>query len=274
MRGKVIAACSSTGTDGITPAYAGKSAKTKAVALDKEDHPRLCGEKRSVLLLVALGRGSPPPMRGKGFYRSFRSFSDGITPAYAGKSDPLKLWYIDVRDHPRLCGEKAGSIGSSFCVTGSPPPMRGKGNLIGISCFCLRITPAYAGKSGSGRNFRKAVEDHPRLCGEKSEKQLIAKTAEGSPPPMRGKAEPEPAKRTSGRITPAYAGKRFCHCLFLPGSRDHPRLCGEKVNDTATKAAGTGSPPPMRGKGLWICHSTRSYRITPAYAGKSINNKT
>ena len=50
--------------------------------------------------------GSPPPMRGKGFYRGFRSFSDGITPAYAGKRDKALDGVRRARDHPRLCGEK------------------------------------------------------------------------------------------------------------------------------------------------------------------------
>ena len=57
----------------ITPAYAGKSRIAAGACLQRRDHPRLCGEKPVKFLLVALGAGSPPPMR-------------GITPAYAGKS--------------------------------------------------------------------------------------------------------------------------------------------------------------------------------------------
>ena len=48
-------------------------------------------------------------MRGKVPQFSQIQICDGITPAYAGKSRYLcnvgYLW----RDHPRLCGEKAGS---------------------------------------------------------------------------------------------------------------------------------------------------------------------
>ena len=30
------------------------------------------------------------------------------------------------QDHPRLCGEKAGTQSGQYRVVGSPPPMRGK----------------------------------------------------------------------------------------------------------------------------------------------------
>ena len=45
-------------------------------------------------------------MRGKASSVAADTMIDGITPAYAGKSNPslgiIKKW----EDHPRLCGEK------------------------------------------------------------------------------------------------------------------------------------------------------------------------
>ena len=93
---------------GITPAYAGKSIVERRCKSQWRDHPRLCGEKVSAVGVFSPFNGSPPPMRGKGFYRGFRSFSDGITPAYAGKRDKALDGVRRARDHPRLCGEKAG----------------------------------------------------------------------------------------------------------------------------------------------------------------------
>ena len=86
-------------------------------------------------------------MRGKGqgvlhFISPFR-----ITPAYAGKSDSKVLGTRNAEDHPRLCGEKVASTFSLLIVRGSPPPMRGKELALRASWKCLRITPAYAGKS-------------------------------------------------------------------------------------------------------------------------------
>ena len=50
----------------------------------------------------------------------------GITPAYAGKSILSPSTDYGVGDHPRLCGEKAGTAGFDSGIVGSPPPMRGK----------------------------------------------------------------------------------------------------------------------------------------------------
>ena len=72
----------------ITPAYAGKSyapVKFHVAIASFRDHPRLCGEKQEFRAHVALPVGSPPPMRGKVWFRGFAPPNSGITPAYAGK---------------------------------------------------------------------------------------------------------------------------------------------------------------------------------------------
>ena len=50
-------------------------------------------------------------------------------------------------------------------------------------------------------------QDHPRLCGEKPDWDGLDKTAQGSPPPMRGKAYSQANRLLKDGITPAYAGK-------------------------------------------------------------------
>ena len=86
---------------------------------------------------------------------------------------------------------------------------------------------------------------------------------------MRGKVKATPPHRNEPRITPAYAGKRP---VWIAASRhgwDHPRLCGEKSSLSFVKMILSGSPPPMRGKGVRLTASGVYGRITPAYAGKS-----
>ena len=87
---------------------------------------------------------------------------------------------------------------------------------------------------------------------------------------MRGKEELFHQFLRYDRITPAYAGKRPHGGFFCKSLEDHPRLCGEKQNDKNAKANTTGSPPPMRGKGISNLQKEIQRRITPAYAGKSV----
>ena len=81
------------------------------------------------------------PLFGSSFHTS------RITPAYAGKSYKDNPYYIYHEDHPRLCGEKYRAVCLSCRRQGSPPPMRGKARFTALTVTCLRITPAYAGKS-------------------------------------------------------------------------------------------------------------------------------
>ena len=86
---------------------------------------------------------------------------------------------------------------------------------------------------------------------------------------MRGKGDGLETGNVIKRITPAYAGKSIPTTAGHIQMEDHPRLCGEKYNRTLFVWFYTGSPPPMRGKGTVRGKSTRPWRITPAYAGKS-----
>ena len=193
MRGKVLGVISSQSQVGITPAYAGKSSGTAVSRCSIEDHPRLCGEKRSGGSTLSFVRGSPPPMRGKVYSATMRIPSAWITPAYAGKSSKSLSFSLLCRDHPRLCGEKANPSIGILSPYGSPPPMRGKDIAVNHFFACHRITPAYAGKSHRHSGTQFLAGDHPRLCGEKSTCPRLADNKKGSPPPMRGKG----SKKTS-----------------------------------------------------------------------------
>ncbi len=148
-------------------------------------------------------------MRGKVFHCGFCPQLVRITPAYAGKSTLTFPFFTVYWDHPRLCGEKFTYLRAFFHFVGSPPPMRGKEMFVGKIVKRKWITPAYAGKSESGRSTQKHGKDHPRLCGEKMLRKSHLTALSGSPPPMRGKAQNRGERRRVHRITPAYAGKRL-----------------------------------------------------------------
>ena len=146
MRGKVIHYYKYFSVAGITPAYAGKSVTVLSILRPTEDHPRLCGEKIVRQCFCGTDRGSPPPMRGKGFRVLIEGTKCGITPAYAGKSPCCRRSCPCTRDHPRLCGEKHSPNPHRPRERGSPPPMRGKVFRFGVEGTKCGITPAYAGK--------------------------------------------------------------------------------------------------------------------------------
>ena len=187
-------------------------------------------------------------MRGKDWEAAEHFPPERITPAYAGKSSPVKINAFRNSDHPRLCGEKGKYENLYSQLKGSPPPMRGKVILNHLEPLSRRITPAYAGKSKISAFRRCRFSDHPRLCGEKPETYCVKICRTGSPPPMRGKASTTASSASWGG--------------------DHPRLCGEKQFIRNPLEHELGSPPPMRGKVLFRQDFRRCYRITPAYAGK------
>ena len=105
-RGKGACTGQRANTHRITPAWAGKSRLRRYRAGAGGDHPRMGGEKFSILEKVAVIRGSPPHGRGKG-YNTLGAIQQGrITPAWAGKSNAICYTPFLYRDHPRMGGEK------------------------------------------------------------------------------------------------------------------------------------------------------------------------
>ena len=170
MRGKAYSCADFAAHIGITPAYAGKSITKKSKKYKKRDHPRICGEKKVNFRQSHVFWGSPPHMRGKARHGRHGESRCGITPAYAGKRPLAIRAKFNMKDHPRICGEKylRAVLGNPY--QGSPPHMRGKGFLPDSCRFLPGITPAYAGKRKKGGLSSPLHGDHPRICGEKTKK--------------------------------------------------------------------------------------------------------
>ena len=91
----------------------------------------------------------------------------------------------------------------------------------------------------------------------------------GSPPRMRGKHLGHKTHMRNAGITPAHAGKTLPPLSQPALSRDHPRACGENVDDVLAKGGQQGSPPRMRGKLGVDINADLGKGITPAHAGKT-----
>ena len=208
-------------------------------------------------------------MRGKALRCPVYLWRAGITPAHAGKSALGIPGIICGGDHPRACGEKIHQNRKWCRDRGSPPRMRGKVAFATPCAPILGITPAHAGKSRFQSLRCSGAQDHPRACGEKKSSLYKCIRPGGSPPRMRGKVPLVSRVSSAVGITPAHAGKRYTRSGNGAGTGDHPRACGEKVDEIPRFHVIQGSPPRMRGKVRWLSGLSGPPGITPAHAGKS-----
>ena len=158
--------------------------------------------------------GSPPRGRGKGLQEETNSFTNRITPAWAGKSSAGHPSQRVRRDHPRVGGEKDAFSSSKEIVQGSPPRGRGKVLLLIAGNPQKGITPAWAGKRWRFPEDIELAEDHPRVGGEKTTSTCLAGALQGSPPRGRGKDFSAQHPERGRGITPAWAGKSLCSSMI------------------------------------------------------------
>ena len=148
--------------------------------------------------------------------------------------------------------------------------MRGKPEIETLAKAKIRITPAGAGKTQPKVEIHHGQRDHPRRCGENRADIGNTLAASGSPPQVRGKPGHGRLSFALYRITPAGAGKTMCVTIRTKTPQDHPRRCGENLEQVVNVQQVAGSPPQVRGKRRAWCLSISACRITPAGAGKTL----
>ena len=87
---------------------------------------------------------------------------------------------------------------------------------------------------------------------------------------MRGTGHVANFPELVGRITPACAGNSGASAVVWLCCTDHPRVCGEQGLIFFCSLANPGSPPRVRGTGLWTGSRLACARITPACAGNRL----
>ena len=154
-------------------------------------------------------------------------------------------------------------------MLGSPPQVRGKLAVCRGDSVFDRITPAGAGKTVAPSMQPCRCADHPRRCGENSNRRFLLKITKGSPPQVRGKQYCVLTGKHCFRITPAGAGKTCLSVQLCPTRQDHPRRCGENRLRRQAGLRPKGSPPQVRGKRIRRNTDGVDDGITPAGAGKT-----
>ena len=154
---------------GNIPAYAGKTSSQDFKSKTQTEHPRVCGENRS----------APRTPR-----RALRNI-----PAYAGKT--RGVW---------------GGVGLGW---GTSPRMRGKPHEHARRPAKPGNIPVYAGKTQLPNLTAGLSEEHPRVCGENSERDIQDSGKAGTSPRMRGKRLLLGGVGSGEVNIPAYAGKTY-----------------------------------------------------------------
>ena len=165
------------------------------------------GEKWSFISINSSRAGSSPLARGKAYPSPLTHRQVGIIPACAGKSCLAGRHKRELRDHPRLRGEKAPELSDRMLADGSSPLARGKDGKSRHAVCVAGIIPACAGKRIRFRGVSRRRGDHPRLRGEKMCAYMCRSMAGGSSPLARGKAACRWPRFPWVRIIPACAGK-------------------------------------------------------------------
>lgn len=170
-------------------------------------------------------------------------------------------------------GEKFVDESHFYKNLGSPPHGRGKELSTLPVIFLFRITPALAGKRGKCGVKLAVVKDHPRVGGEKISMSSTVFFWQGSPPRGRGKGLRQLSGVAHHRSTPAWAGKSIRCTSTTRLIRDHPRMGGEKMTRRYSSVPVPGSPLRGRGKAGASMVAPALWRITPAWAGKSVSRR-
>ena len=110
----------------ITPACAGKTKLHPLGRTSATDHPRMRGEDTLDSSTRWTIFGSPPHARGRRWSLWKGSERSRITPACAGKTPFVEVFYLRPPDHPRMRGEDSNTVAVIDNRPGSPPHARGR----------------------------------------------------------------------------------------------------------------------------------------------------
>ena len=131
------------------------------------------------------------------------------------------------------------------------------------------IIPACAGNTWSYGLDGFLWWDHPRMCGEHLMPPVTAGLNRGSSPHVRGTLRGNEHHDHVDGIIPACAGNTPPTSRSTSYTGDHPRMCGEHMNQLNTIGSGAGSSPHVRGTRPLASNRCKGGGIIPACAGNT-----
>ena len=114
------------GSEGLIPAWAGKTSPGTNVFMRDPAHPRVGGENQTVYKQLSQWSGSSPRGRGKQQGGPGDRCGRRLIPAWAGKTPGPWSLACSRSAHPRVGGENGGLLEGDVQGQGSSPRGRGK----------------------------------------------------------------------------------------------------------------------------------------------------
>ena len=257
---------------GIIPACAGNTSGGGFPIRPAGDHPRVCGEHLGSFWPGETMRGSSPRVRGTLNTIYTQESYKGIIPACAGNTPRGYRRCEDTGDHPRVCGEHPTCRPTNVWKRGSSPRVRGTLSRSGCQAPWPGIIPACAGNTSWPESKLTLSRDHPRVCGEHLLPVSLLFCSPGSSPRVRGTPVPRVPGRWPRGIIPACAGNTRAPRPHGPPERDHPRVCGEHLDELVLLDLvdlASGSSPRVRGTPPPVGNLRNVQGIIPACAGNT-----
>ena len=167
-----------------------------------------------------------------------------------------------------MCGEAAPRGSCRRHPTGPSPRVRGSHVVRTGRAARVRSIPACAGKPRGAAADAPIGQVHPRVCGEAAITPARVVHVPGPSPRVRGsRGVAGVAQRPEGSI-PACAGKPPPPPAAAPGTRVHPRVCGEADLVASAAARLQGPSPRVRGSRRGRGAGPPAPGSIPACAGK------
>ena len=210
-------------------------------------HPRMRGERIFSRLKKSCQTGSSPHARGTPPIAGYRRGRLRFIPACAGNAIARLKRDTSGSVHPRMRGERSGTVDIPNLFRGSSPHARGTPQGFAITRHGSRFIPACAGNAAAANSSSTGLAVHPRMRGERTTEGKGRPTDGGSSPHARGTRWKFPAASAEKRFIPACAGNAMVTTVSAGLNAVHPRMRGERAVGAALRRHPGGSSPHARG---------------------------
>ena len=248
------------------------------------------GERECGPCTASIACGSSPHARGTPVCRYHQVGVPRFIPACAGNAEPPPGVPREAPVHPRMRGERSGSICARLTSSGSSPHARGTLFASAHNVPSCRFIPAYAGNATPGACWscsHAGSSPHTRgtqsgsLCRLPYLRFIPAYAGNASAtsdsrlttpvhPRIRGeRAGGRNTPKKQSRFIPAYAGNAPLRAKGARLTAVHPRIRGERRSRPASASLTAGSSPHTRGTLSGTELAPVPDRFIPAYAGNA-----